>query len=126
MVVGGLFLFLAVQNDRLILGQCESDAGVVLFGYSTRSFGNWATAAQESPYKLALDQIYLQIQITCYNCIIKFLTCGMEGKNVACTCSHSYSVHIFINVDERFAFWAKRDSRRLKQDPSLRGNGSST
>lgn len=61
---GGLFLFLAVQNDRLILGQCESNSGVVLFGYSTRGFGNWATAAQESPYELALDQIYLQIKIT--------------------------------------------------------------
>lgn len=47
-VVGGLFLFLAVQDDRLILGQCESDGGVVLFGYSTRSIGNWAAAAQES------------------------------------------------------------------------------
>lgn len=46
---GALLLFLAVQNDRLILGQCESDGAVALFGYSTRSFGNWATAAQESP-----------------------------------------------------------------------------
>lgn len=60
MVGGGLFLFPAVQNDRLILGQCESGGAVVLFGYSTRSSGNWATAAQESPSTpvLFLYQLY--------------------------------------------------------------------
>lgn len=52
----GEVLFLATQNDRLILGQCEKDGWWYLNGYFSRGPDNWDTAAQESVQGLILHK----------------------------------------------------------------------